>query len=308
MLPLFLYTQTNKMNNLTDYGTESKINKISKQVQAHLDKYPLTGIAKFRMLNGTPNVDPQAKAFNKTFYPSITTIHYKSRFTDPGTKQPVEIGKVIEFNEKGAPVRWERKHVHGYEKGQIVLMSESMDDAEAYPIFQLHNENLSNPFRDTSVVATFERVDVLKEDSLAVRMNNKLFKAWQAIDYMDIADKRLYHAANGGGYDDETITVDANLQRLAQADPEKFSTMIDSPLTKIKSTVKQCHDKNLVQYDAQQHRYLWVGGETIATLNRVEGQSETTQFAEWLNTNKNGTQILSQMNNLLSPKEEKVKK
>ena len=285
------------------------VNKISPELEKYLKARPLVGTVKYRMLNGTVNVDPKAvKGLDDILYPSITQIWFKDTIKDPGTKSTVRIGYIKEADEKGLNHTYGHWLIPGVNRGVFTLAEGILEHEEIYPVIELLNSNKSNPYRTETDPPLFERIDKLKEANLTIAKNNKLFRAWQAIDIMEMSDKRIFHAANGGQFDDDEGLVNSNLQELAKADPEKFYLMVDSPLTHVQSLVKQASDNNIWQYDAQQHRYLWVGGETIVTLTRMEGVDHLTQFADWLQKNHNGAQIQKQAKNLLVPEEGKKKK
>lgn len=285
------------------------VNKISPELEKYLAARPLKGTAKYRMLNGTVNIDPKAvKGRDDILYPSITQLWFKDTIKDPGSKSNVRIGHIKEVDEKGLNHTFGNWLIPGVNRGIFTLTEGNLEQEEIYPIVELLNSNKSNPYRSENEPPLFERIDKVKEANVTLALNNKLFRAWQAIDIMQMVDKRVFHAANGGGFDDEESIVNSNLQELAKADPEKFYLMVDSPLTHVKSLVKQASDSNIWQYDAQQHRYLWVAGETIVVLSRVEGLDHVTQFAEWLQTNHNGGQIQKQAKNILIPEEGKKKK
>jgi len=282
------------------------VNKVSAKIIDYLNKRPLKGSVKYRMLNGTKNIDPQAvKGKNDILYPSITQLRLVDKIEDPETNQFVQIGYIKQVDEKGINHTFAEKLIKGSTRGVFVLHEEIPEEAEMYPVIELLSANATNPFRNTNVAPLFERVDIVKEAGETIAKNNKLFRAWKAIDVMEMADKRIFHAANGGNFDDEPDVVNGNLQELAKADPDKFYKMVESPITQIKSMLKQAYDKNIIQYDGQGHRYMWVNGETIISLNRSEGVEPLFQFAEWLQTSKNGGQIQIQIKNLLQPETKK---
>ena len=285
------------------------VNKISPKLEKYLIERPLKGIVKYRMLNGTVNIDPKAvKGKDDILFPSITQLTLTDKIKDPETGSFVTIGVLKAVDEKGVNHTFKTHFVPGSSRGLLVLHEGITDEEEMYPILELLNSNGSNPFRMTNEKPLFERIDKVKEDNVTLARNNKLFRAWQALDLMSMEDKRIFHSANGGSMDDAEETVNANLQELAKADPDKFYIMVDSPATQVKALVKQANERNIVQYDAQQHKYQWVGGDTIVTLNRTEGMEPLAQFAEWLSTSKDGGQIQLQIKNLLAPAEEKKKK
>jgi len=282
---------------------DHNVNKISDALKKYLDERPIKGNVKYRMLNGTKNIDPKAIIGKDDYsFPSITQIILRARLKDPGTKQPVEVAHV-KIMGKDSVEAYGVLNIPDTNRGVFVLHEGIMDEEEIYQVIELLNENASNPYRDASVNPLFERVDETYLSKMNVARRKTKQTMYEYIDLLDMTERRLLHAANGGGFDDDPDVVTDKLQELAEKDPVWFDKMVNSPITPLKSVVKQAIEKGHVQYNAQTHQYLWVvSQETIATLDRVEGVAPVQQFAEWLDTSKNGEAITKQMKNLIAPK------
>lgn len=282
---------------------DHNVNKISDALKKYLEERPLKGNVKYRMLNGTKNIDPKAIVGKDDYlFPSITQIILRARMKDPGTKQPVEVAHV-KIMGKDSVEAYGVLNVPDTNRGVFVLHEGIMDEEEIYDVIELLNENASNPHRDKSVNPLFERVDEVSLSKGKVAQRNLRIEMLKYIDILDPLEKRLLYAANNGGFDDDLDVVTDKLQELAEKDPAWFKAMVESRITPVKAIVKQALEKGHVQYDAQTNRYLWVATqETIASLDRVEGVAPVQQFAEWLDTSKNGETITKQMKNLIAPK------
>jgi hypothetical protein len=281
------------------------VNKISATLKKYLNDRPLKGNVKYRMLNGTKNIDPKAVVGKDDYvFPSITQIILRARLKDPETKQPVEVAHVKTMGKDNVEA-YGVLNVPDTNRGVFVLHEGIMDEEEIYHVVELLNENASNPHRDQSVNPVFERVDEVSLSKAKVAKRSTRIEMLKYIDILDPIEKRILYAANGGGYDDDIDVVTDKLQELAEKDADWFKGMVENNLTPIKAIVKQALEKGHIQYDAQTHQYRWVAtGDNIVSLDRVEGVAPAQQFAEWLDTSKNGEAITKQMKNLISPKEE----
>ena len=284
---------------------DHNVNKISPALEKYLADRPLKGNVKYRMLNGTKSIDPKAIVGKDDYlFPSITQIILRARIKDPETKQPVEVAHVKTMGKDNV----EAYGVHmvpDTNRGVFVLHEGIMDEEEIYPVIELLNENASNPYRDKTVNPVFERVDEVSLSKGKVQQRNIRIEMLKYIDILDPMEKRILYAANGGGFDDDLNVVTDKLQELAEKDATWFKGMVESALTPIKAIVKQALEKEHIQYNAQTNQYVWLGTqEPIVSLDRVEGVAPVQQFAEWLNTSKNGEAITKQMKNLIAPKVE----
>lgn len=281
---------------------DHNVNKISPELEKYLKDRPLKGNVKYRMLNGTKNIDPKAIVGKDDYvFPSITQIILRARLKDPGTKQPVEIAHVRTMGKDNVEA-YGVLNVPDTNRGVFVLHEGIMDEEEIYHVVELLNENASNPHRDASVPPVFERVDEVSLSKGKVQQRNIRIEMLKYIDILDPLEKRILYAANGGGFDDDLDVVTDKLQELAEKDATWFKGMVENRLTPIKSIVKQALDKGHIQYNAQTNQYIWVAtGDVIVSLDRIEGVAPVQQFAEWLDTSKNGEAITKQMKNLIAP-------
>lgn len=288
-----------------------KVNQITKggKIEKYLESKKLkTGESvKYRLLNGTKNMDPNAvKGKNDWLWPYVQRL-LKTRLKDPDSGQVVDIAVVKEVD--GLVIKkYGLLEVPVGNRGIFYVHEGLLDEEEAYPVLELMNENKSNPFRDASVEALFERVDEVALAKLKVAKRKLKQDVMDYIAVLDMTERRLLHAANGGNFDDDPDVVTDSLQELAEKDPVWFDTMVNSRLTPIKAIVKQALEKEHIQFDSQTNQYKWLAsGEVIASLDRIEGVAPAQQFAEWLDTNKNGDAITKQMKNLIAPPKPEAK-
>lgn len=282
---------------------DKPLNQISQKLIDYIAKRPLKGKAEYQMLNSTMLFDPTLKTpEERMVYPSLTMVHLKTTIKDPETGRTVTIGNVKRQEDDGS-FTFENIKVMAADRGKIVLHEERPSDDAIYNLLELHEQNESNPYRDKTQQPLFKRIDRLKDAQDQKALNDMLFKALQAIDMMSMEEKRLIHSAEGGSYTDEAIIIDTSLAEKAKKDPEYFYKLVDSPLVKVKALVKQAQDFDVIQFDQQQHRFIWAKNkEAIATLDRVEGANILDQMADYLNTHKEGLKIQKQIETVLKTK------
>lgn len=284
------------------------VNEVSDEVKKYLEKNPMPDVVKYRLLNGTVNKDPKAvKGKDDILYPSNTQIVLKSRFIDPGTKQPVTIGKIKSFDEKQVTA-WDVVNVLASNRGLIVLHKGVVEEFEMYDVFELLNENASNPFRDQSAPKLFERIDENKTAQRIVDAGKQRAKMYRYVDLMDDQELRIVHAANGGNWEDSPSVAIANLYQLIDKDATKFEKMVDDKSTLVKAIIKRAMEANVITFNPMTNQFSWTGGSVIATLDRKEGVDSLDLFAEWLDTSKTGEQVTFQMKKLINPEDPNQKK
>jgi hypothetical protein len=155
--------------------TGSNLNTFSKAIQEYLDKSPLLPgeSVKYRLLNGTKNIDPERKKGEDLLFPASIVIHLRDRIKDPGKDDIkagiVEIGAVSHFDDRTElPVF--KSFIINPSKGDggyFMLSGDNISDIEMYDVLELKNCNGSNPFRDKSVNALYEKVNEVAESKVA---------------------------------------------------------------------------------------------------------------------------------------------
>lgn len=280
------------------------LNNISKTVQDYLDSIKLKDgqMVKYRLLNGTKNIDPERAKGDDMIFPSCIAIPLHEKIKDP-EYGPTQIGLVNEFDDKEQPIF--QTHILVPQRGDggiFFLSGDKVTDIEMYDILELKNCNKSNPYRDKTVIPLFERVDEAAESKVRSKKRNYLFDSLDAIRHWT-KDELIYA---GASYNiSPSVGVDVikdKLEEIAEKDPETFYKSIESEDNKIKAIIRLAVDAGLISFNA--HEYKWVDntGETVALLNRREGEDENSGLVQFLKTSVNGPAIQGKLEKLLKSK------
>lgn len=139
------------------------INVISKQYQESLKVLEPGQVARFQIINGVPNNDPDQneRAKRPIFYGHDQLLtHFKIK--DPISKQHVEVGVVEDFSaETGFVTKWKTfvPNMHMPQNpGVFTLTGGNMEDDELYEILQMSPENRDNEHRDKKVDPKFYEI------------------------------------------------------------------------------------------------------------------------------------------------------
>lgn len=276
---------TNPLRTIKD----SNVNQIGASSIKFLNTYKLEKgkAVKFRLLKKKNNTDPDKKE-GKFIYPN-TNLRTQYWIAD-NEAGPVEIAAIQSVNRDGS-FRIKKYSVDGSSsQGLFVLYGDSVEDQMIFPFLMLSPENKTSPFYEPTQ-ELYEVIDEISEAKKSVNRVGVLHKCLTFISNLELDELKLYNTAFGGNVTDEKEVMMARLNELAISNAEDFYKKVDEPVLKIKAIIKQATDLNIVQYDPQQHRYLWVGGQTIGTLDRVDGKEPIDLFAEWLDTSKDGEKL-----------------
>jgi len=243
----------------------------------------------FRLLRSSPSTDP--KDPKGIVYPNVSL---RTQFwVNDKENGPTEIAAVQTVNRDGS-YRIKKFWVDGSasKNGEFVLFGDSVEHVQILPYLLLSPENKTSPFYDKTNAPLYELVDLASEAKINVNRVSDLMKAYQAVTDLADADIDLFNLAFGGDATDLVEQKLDRLMRIAAEDPNKFLKNIDSATVKNSAIVKQAIDANIIQYDPQQHRILWVAEqETIALLEREDEASEIDQFAAWLEKAAEGGKV-----------------
>jgi len=286
---------------LQEFTENKNLNNVSDTVKKYLDSIKLKPgqIVKYRLLNGTPNIDPQRKKGDDMIYPSCIAIGLQEKVKDPegGIKQ---VGVVKTFDDKKQPVF--AAFILTPQKGDggfFFLSGDKIADIEMYDVLELKNNNKSNPYRDTSVIPVFERVNEAAESKIKSKKRNYLFDSLDAIRHWTPDEMRFAGASNGLSSSLEPDVLKDKLEEIAEKDPETFYKSIESEDNKVKAVIKLSTEAGIISFNAHEYKWVYPSGETVALLNRREGENEVTGLTEFLKTSVNGPKIQGQLEKLL---------
>lgn len=284
---------------------ESNLNKLPAKVVKYLADARPKGVemAKYRLLNGTKNIDKDREKGDEFLFPSAVTINLNGSFIDPETgKDTVEWGVVKSFDEKLKRPTFKKYFVRPTkgDGGIFFIRGNSVADMDDYDGLELSNENRNNPFRDESVPPIFERIDEAKESRVRSKKRNYLFDSLSAIRDWTQDERRIAGAAYNLSTTLSPDELKDRLEEIAEKDPKKFYDGIDSTDNSTKAIIKMSQEAEIITYIPFEHKWVYVGSnETLALLDRREGVNEYQQLLEFLKNSANGPAIKGQLEKLL---------
>lgn len=295
----------------------SRLNKFSQTITDYLEKANPgpKGIIKYRLLNGVKSIDPESKG--QLIFPASVKIPLNGSINDPGVKQEdesvkdagvVSFGVVKTYDEKTGQYVFRTYHIQPQkgDGGIFMLRGSVVSDMEIYEGLELSNHNASNPFRDTSIPTLFERVNDAAEAKARSDKRDFLYDALTAIRNWEPDEMRIIGASYNLSTSLSPDELKDALETIAMADPKTFYEAIDSEDTKIKAVIKMSVESGIIAFNAHENKYVYAGsGDTIATLDRVEGKKENDQFCQFLKTSANGAAIRGQLEKQLKARNKK---
>lgn len=290
-------------------------NNISDKLKAQIPKLKPGETVVFRMLNGTPNPDPDEKERQKhpVLYGKVQ-IQTNMRIFDPYQKDSegnevggyVDIGCVDQWN-GDQPVTF-RFLVPGqgqYSRfqGKFSLTGGNAKDEELYEILWLSPQRKGSPCPDSSLPPMFEILDLKADSKATVTKFDRLKKALDIVAAMKPEGAReIMSALNQPNYQDELVLM-AKIKEMASTNPESFIATYESNETPVRAAVKSALDAGVISHDLRTGE-IKMGGTLIATLKSDSFDAFVGAFAKWLNTAANGADVLSNIKSRLVKKTE----
>lgn len=294
----------------------SDLNKISRTLQSYLDERELKpgDMVKYRLLNGTPNIDRDRKKGDDVLFPAVVGIPLRTIIYDPGYKDEsgktreagtVQIGVVKFFDDRTKQPVFEKYYVQTQkgDGGIFFLRGGVIDEMNKYDAIELSNLNKSNPFRDQTIDPVFERIDDAKESKVKSTKRNFLLDSLVAIRAWTAEERRIIGASYNLSSQLDADVLKDRLEEIAEKDPATFYKHIDSEDTKIRALIKLSQEAGIISFNAHENKWTYTGSdETLALLDRKEGVSELDQLGDFLKNSANGPVIRGTLYKLLKKK------
>ena len=282
---------------------DSEVNKVSKEILDYLKLHSIKPgeVAKFRLLTGVKNTDND-KHDGDILYPASVAIPLQSTLYDPGANDGA--GATVKVLAIQTIVNGDitpQKYVIRVKKNDpIFFISGSAENTEMYSMMLLVDENKNNPFRDITKEPIFELVDDKADSKKRSDRRNVKYECYNAIKSWNNDETKVHGASYNIPVSLPIEVIKERLETIAEKDPTTFYKTIDSEEAKVKSIINMAKEGDVIAYNAHEHKWIMTGsGETIAMLNRVEGQSEVDQFAQVLLSGANGPKLRSNIEKIL---------
>jgi hypothetical protein len=259
---------------------------------------------------GKPNLDisieilsirQEQQKEHETFY-NNSQIPTKDIIKCPKTGKNVEIGW-IDIGDEGKPVLKYFYPGSGQMgnfrfNGRWTLNGDNPEDVELdeYLLLCSYREGIS--WRNKSKDVMYEVKDFKAEskNKNAARDNRRkamnLAAAYREQDNLQGA-RDIAASLNWRYHKDEEsdILYDA-LEAYAESHSQDFLTLLSSPLTEIKTSIKQAIDNGFLKYDLHKGT-MYQGASALASFSSNDHTFDyLTAFAEWIQTSPNGMKVL----------------
>jgi hypothetical protein len=284
-------------------------NNISEELKKQIPKLKSGETVVFRMLNGTPNPDPDEaeRSKNPILYGKLQ-LNTNFRIFDSYKDEYVDVGCVDQW--KGEEPLNFRFFVPGqgqYSRfqGKFSLTGGNARDEELYEILWLSPQRLGSPCSDTSTPPIFEILDIKSGSKALVTKFDKLKKALDLVaDMKPEKAREIMAALNQPTYQDDEVLM-AKIKELASTNPDTFIQTSDSKETPIKSIIKTAIDTGVITHDIMTGE-IKMGNMVLSTLKITGVEDFVPEFSKWINTAANGQDVLNNIKSRLDKKAAKT--
>lgn len=300
-----------------------KFNNISDKLKDEIPKLKPGQSVVFQLTNGVPNPEPDEKERSKypTIYPKVqlvTKFRMFDKYADPYKDENGEMKYKGAYVEVGCVDSWKgdepiafRCFIPGKNgngafmsnfPGKWELKGGSIADEELYEILYLSPQRQGTPCPDASVEQIFK---IVSETENAKVLTTKFDRLSKVIDILKTitADKarEVMSAVNQPMYQDDEVAL-INLKDWAKNNVDDFIAAYESPLTPIKSLVKEAMVSGKLDYDLASGD-VKLGKTTITNMRLSSYDDFIPEFSKWVNTAENGKSVLQNIKSQIEKKE-----
>lgn len=180
---------------------------------------------------------------------------------------------------------------YGNQAGHMILVGGRALDQEIHSYLSLCNYNASNPNRDTTKEAIFERVDEEAKAEKESRTRNIRREALNAA--ADLSPEEVKDFAAALGKDDtKTVAVLRNeLEEMADKSPEDFMKLINNKQAVMKAAINRAIKKGVIVFNQEQSRFEWPNQEAILTVARSTGSDAVDELISFCVSSAKGDKV-----------------
>lgn len=225
----------------------------------------------------------------------------------------VEVGLVGGFNERGEvnagevpQLSWKAKSLAGV----LYLHPDNDDELAIYQALELHPMVAGNSSNDTTATKVMQKVDHAGEAKKRLEGRKQLEAAKKIVTNLEPGEgyERALMLLGKEATGDEFVDLD-RIYADAEANPATFIQKMEDKDADLKVEFTKGIKNEVLVIDPTTSQLLWGDnkGEVIQ-LVRTDPDSVKSQFAEFVNENKNGAAIFKQLQNLNKAKEKLASK
>jgi hypothetical protein len=283
----------------------SNINKISEKYQEELDAKRLTNgqVVQFRLLDGVLNPDPdeRRKEGKEIIWKQVDFIRGKDTIRDPYNGKLVDIGVVVEIDEKGKAVCDQWTIMPKDSNGYITIVGGNVEQERFYEYMLICNQNESNPHRDKNIKPKFKLIDAAKESKEQNRMDDLLTDMLLLVRTLSKSERQEIASAYGWDRNSGDEVITKRLREIVKKDPAGFAKVVGNKNDlSIKATLNEALSEGIITFAPLENKYTFSKtNEVICTLTRSESVESIDQLLEWAKTHNSGKAVINNIKKLL---------
>lgn len=270
--------------------------KLRDEVSEKLRNYGKRVRYKFSL--GRPNPDPMKYNGDIVFPNSYTldpcVFDIIDEYEEKGKPRSKKIALIDGVDDKGIPNKFKKVKVLSLQRGILDLdLTEGTDDWYKAMYLELHPKLDGGKFQDKNRIAIFSRIDEIKSANDAKRERSARLKALSAAQ--DMTNKQVVNFADAMLWDstEDIIILRNKVEELADTNPEFFNDLVAGKSLEYKATIKQAKDRNIIEFDPAEYKFIWSGNrQTITVLSPSGSKNEVEKFAEFLQTGGDKTEVI----------------
>lgn len=173
----------------------------------------------------------------------------------------------------------------GQNMGYLFLNGNNASHQKIYQYIELCNFNASNPDRDSSAEALFERIDSKKEAVNERAIRKLIVKAVNLA--LELDDKKAIEVAAALGIEADSIEETRNaLEDYAGENPEEFLEVAERASIETEKLLKDAVKKNIIVNNVNASRFEWAETKkVIHEYKKSVGKNYIKELAETLEQN-----------------------
>lgn len=288
---------------LEQQGTKVVYNNLSEELRKILDdKAAEAGrFIKYKFAIARKNPDIELRTGGEYLYPQRWSLSPVTFDIVDYDKKRKKIGLVTRLREYGNPDDgFRRVHLEEPWRGVYILDMTDKDDRDTFCYLELHPKLENGLFRDPNMPAVFSRIDEVKQakKSLTARENraNSMFVATTLTD----SETRDFACAMGWDEREDISIIRDRVLEIADKDQEFFKNFINNKSIEYRAVIKRAMDNNIIAFQPVESKFIWTtNGQTIAVLERCEGDKVLDRMSDWVQTSKNGHEVYSKLKGML---------
>ena len=285
-----------------------ELNDISKEL---LDLVPKIGpkeVAEYRLLL----MQKDEENPGKWKIPYATGIRSRSTIIDPSRNEMAEIAYIAQIKSRPTksgrveepdirPIAFLRQQA-----GRIILNGSNPQDILLHQYLYLCPLNASSPVRNDEV-PIYDYLDVKANAQKGMKRMNRKLEAMSFISNLTPSDGLFDYAYMVSRIEtDDHEVAKYHLVEFAEADPEKFFSLVDSMDSQIKVTYLRAISQGVLSYDAPSGTIRWAKSQEIITAIPKAVTRREDSFLLWAKSGAANMKVVDTIAGMVSRKHQPV--